>query len=607
MSPPSSLHCCDDCTSSFRTYRTLQTHRNSCKIYASYAQKLQNLRNQKKDTSKTVGQSWRTAGSSRKWANPSHGTSQTCSTAGPSLPTKRPHAAQAAEPAAEPSPADKRTRVEEVQDPEAPGLEQYFNPPLSPDVDMLLMEMTTPAVPPIVIPPPMHHRRNPPRTARTLDQLPEALPSLLSDESDSSDHESESDADELSSVLRNAAAPPLPSLPRVRLIVRDHLATSTNSFGLWRKYLHRPTFDPDCFVPKEDLLVQPGRRADLSDLLASDDTLESDSDPGHLHANRSYGLLSEWQGSGSNTKSNAEVDRLVHEVLLHPDFRLDHIKKFRAQRVANEIDKQKETTTHLNGFTEASVGIEVPSGSKEIPPQTFQIRGLYYRSILSQIRAAFAGPLASKLHLSPYRLYLQKGAAAGEPSDQTASERVYCEVYDSDIFIEEHDKVQRSKNPPEDPHCSREKVIAALMLWSDSTHLTNFGMAKLWPIYMALGNLSKYIRSLPNSGAFQHLAYIPSLPDSLNDELAKWHTQWTKPSQRRDLLTHCRRELMHSVWRFLLDDEFVHAYTYGIVIKCVDGVERRVFPRLFTYSADYPEKYVNICIVMYERNSRVSL
>ena len=28
------------------------------------------------------------------------------------------------------------------------------------------------------------------------------------------------------------------------------------------------------------------------------------------------------------------------------------------------------------------------------------------------------------------------------------------------------------------------------------------------------------------------------------------------------------------------------------MISCADGVIRRVFPRIFTYSADYPEKYV---------------
>ena len=47
---------------------------------------------------------------------------------------------------------------------------------------------------------------------------------------------------------------------------------------------------------------------------------------------------------------------------------------------------------------------------------------------------------------------------------------------------------------------------------------------------------------------------------------------------------------MHAVWKFLLDDAFVHAYKYGMVIKCANGVSRRVYPRIFTYSADYPEK-----------------
>ena len=47
---------------------------------------------------------------------------------------------------------------------------------------------------------------------------------------------------------------------------------------------------------------------------------------------------------------------------------------------------------------------------------------------------------------------------------------------------------------------------------------------------------------------------------------------------------------MHAVWKFLLDDEFLHAYKYGILIKCQDGITRRVYPRFFTYSADYPEK-----------------
>ena len=47
---------------------------------------------------------------------------------------------------------------------------------------------------------------------------------------------------------------------------------------------------------------------------------------------------------------------------------------------------------------------------------------------------------------------------------------------------------------------------------------------------------------------------------------------------------------MHAIWRLLLDDDLVEAYTDGILIECADSIVRRLFPRFFSYSADYPEK-----------------
>ena len=54
--------------------------------------------------------------------------------------------------------------------------------------------------------------------------------------------------------------------------------------------------------------------------------------------------------------------------------------------------------------------------------------------------------------------------------------------------------------------------------------------------------------------------------------------------------THCRRELFHAQWRDILDDEFLQAYEHGLVFVCGDNLKRRLFPRIFTYSADYLEK-----------------
>jgi hypothetical protein len=71
----------------------------------------------------------------------------------------------------------------------------------------------------------------------------------------------------------------------------------------------------------------------------------------------------------------------------------------------------------------------------------------------------------------------------------------------------------------------------------------------------------------------------------------------------KELMTHCRREVLHAQWSILLDDEFLEAYMHGIVIMCCDGISRRFYPRILTYSADYPEKYVALvlaCCIFYD-------
>ena len=55
---------------------------------------------------------------------------------------------------------------------------------------------------------------------------------------------------------------------------------------------------------------------------------------------------------------------------------------------------------------------------------------------------------------------------------------------------------------------------------------------------------------------------------------------------------------MHAIWRILLQGDFEKACKDGIVLRCVDGIARRFFFRILTYSADYPEKYV-VCYMHY--------
>jgi hypothetical protein len=62
------------------------------------------------------------------------------------------------------------------------------------------------------------------------------------------------------------------------------------------------------------------------------------------------------------------------------------------------------------------------------------------------------------------------------------------------------------------------------------------------------------------------------------------------------MLTHLRREVMQAVWLIILDDEFMHAYIHGIELDFIDDDPYVFFPRFFTDSNDYPEKYANRCL-----------
>lgn len=79
---------------------------------------------------------------------------------------------------------------------------------------------------------------------------------------------------------------------------------------------------------------------------------------------------------------------------------------------------------------------------------------------------------------------------------------------------------------------------------------------------------------------------IIQLPDSIKDDYQRVHNR----SPDNDVLKFCKRELYNQIWHLLLDPEFRRAYVEGLVLQCGDGIVRRLFPRFFTYSADYPEK-----------------
>ena len=133
------------------------------------------------------------------------------------------------------------------------------------------------------------------------------------------------------------------------------------------------------------------------------------------------------------------------------------------------------------------------------------VRGVWHRDLVDVIQTALEDPRAQSYHLTPFRMYWK-------PTEDSEPERIITDLYNSDAFLEEHEKLQQQ---PKEPGCALEQVVIALMNWSDSTHLASFGDASLWPIYMFLGNQSKYSRGKPSHFAAHHLAYVPTVSYTL--------------------------------------------------------------------------------------------
>jgi hypothetical protein len=221
-----------------------------------------------------------------------------------------------------------------------------------------------------------------------------------------------------------------------------------------------------------------------------------------------------WYNGKSTLKSFGELNRLVKDVLLAEDFSLEHLNNFSAEREAGRIDSHHNISSTIfsadDGWIKDSVSIPVPieKGANLFTPNTnlkeataprFETQGVFHRKITEVIKSALKETDATQYHLSPFKEFWQ-------PSADNPAERLYSEIFTSDVMIEAHQAVQRDM-----PNCTLEKVIIPLLLWSDATLLASFGNASLWPVYLFLGNLSKYVRGKPSSFSAHHIAYIPKV------------------------------------------------------------------------------------------------
>lgn len=287
--------------------------------------------------------------------------------------------------------------------------------------------------------------------------------------------------------------------------LRRILKSPRNLFGLFRQYFAAefPSHDPEAEIV--------GQR-DLSDIVEQTQLFPSINTPElGPYPNTSSFALGEWFWTGGVQKSKSDFRQLVG-IITDPAFRLDDIRDTPWDRIDKELGDSGSELDWLDepdaGWTRTAVTIRVPFAYKinkrdrnrpdPVEPQDFVVENFYHRSIVSVLKERLSSTDAHHFHMEPYELYWQPWG-----SDQPT--RVQGEIYTSPAFIEAHNTLQES---PGEPGCELPRVVVALMFASDSTHLTSFGQAKVWPLYMNFGNDSKYRRSKPSSHLCNHVAYF---------------------------------------------------------------------------------------------------
>ncbi|KAL4076807.1 hypothetical protein V8B97DRAFT_2004510 [Scleroderma yunnanense] len=158
--------------------------------------------------------------------------------------------------------------------------------------------------------------------------------------------------------------------------------------------------------------------------------------------------LMAWQLMGNGKKSSAETTRLVHDVLLADDFKLEDLSGFTAETAIRNMDKlevaltpdcQSMDTPEWDGWkTNVDIKIQVPLHEKcsKGNGKTFTVPDLMYHPLVSVIQAAFTDPILKWFHLTLFKC-IWKSLVMGR------EQQLYDELYMSDAWNKAHNDLQK--------------------------------------------------------------------------------------------------------------------------------------------------------------------
>ena len=313
--------------------------------------------------------------------------------------------------------------------------------------------------------------------------------------------------------------------------IADPIETEPDSMGLYRIYPRPPARDPDeqitihhvadapTFFKETSINREENPLVGLGVTARAQSELEIKPFYSPFLNSTVFRLMTWFYKTSIKTLTN--LDSLVSEVLLADDYDRDDLIGFSALRESHRLDQShpQQNAEYVSSRSSSppppvssdlwhqdTVQLPLPLthekfNSKSDAP-TIKIN-VHHRNLMEIVKSGAQASSANLFHWKGFKQFWK-------PSEIERAERVYGEVYTSDAYLELEDNITV------EPNCTLETTVLPLMIYSDSTHLANFGTAALWPVYIWFGNLSKYVRAKVTSFSAHHLAYLPSVSMTVN-------------------------------------------------------------------------------------------
>ena len=134
------------------------------------------------------------------------------------------------------------------------------------------------------------------------------------------------------------------------------------------------------------------------------------------------------------------------------------------------------------------------------------------------------------------------------------------------------------------------------ILYADKTQLSSFGTAKAYPVYAKLANLPSDVTNSKGLGGGRLVGWLPVVR---KPPTQGFNTSCSFGAQVKDDPKHkknrewvdFKKVIWHACFRKMFESISEYSKT-GCWVKCGDGVERQIFPRILILSADFEEQCV---------------